>query len=346
MEDESYFAVRNDWLEQAVGRTELLGGISATERAGVLRVALGVAEQATAELNRYPAVAEVEAQTVRIPAVAIACVAMIPDLGRRAQVDLTLLELGLYVFDDILDRVLGGYRIAELTSFAADCLRAAAGMPTGRTLTGDITDETVVMIGDSSAALRSHPPAAWHYDYYLQQLTHGVDAGVQELAWQADHAKWPDYSQYLANGGWSCFGPATVAVLLNLLGPTAPLAEHTGQLQRVAWLVGRCIRLYNDLRSAEREKLDGTPNAVLILCRGSGLSQVEAAARILIEADRYLAELVGLLDTVPTTLREVVGSTVRLVQFARDWYLARELHGFTVDELVELTDELPGESAA
>jgi hypothetical protein len=247
----------------------LLATVPVAERGRLLDVAREVTACCDAWLAEHP--------IVRRPSVTAACALV----STVAMPNLAVAELGLltrwwlWIFgvDDVFDDG------AVPDEWVDDWTRRFV-----RDLPAD-DDPLLAAFGSIHDDLRRYPlypPLARRWRAGMAEIVRGM---LRERRWSGARtpAEQPSYAAYLDNAMTTiAVRPYTVTAAILAGEPAA--AERFDALDPVIRTAARCFRLANDLRSAAREREEGTLNAVSLLqrgfaARGFGDEAAEQAAR-------------------------------------------------------------------
>ncbi|MCK2217163.1 terpene synthase family protein [Actinomadura sp. ATCC 31491] len=346
----AYFTIHNQLADRLLDRSHQLAGVPAGDRDAVLATALDAVPRAAALLRPYNRLfPDGDSSASRLAFSCLSAAATFPraDAGRVA--DLGTLTTILFGVDDIADGITGG-----ITDGPAGGV--AGGLTAG---SGGVSPDGVAELFDRmAAALAGSPPptgdgpvgealrawSAWCERWYghaasagyapvlADQLSIAGAAMARERAWATGERPWPGYEPYLANGRITILYHAWWLAALPLCGPPGAPEEHWRALEPVLDLGAACLRLANDLRTFERERREGKPNAVLILERG-GLDVPAAVERVKGHLAGLGRELAAGLAALPAALAGAADGQRRSVAFNGGWYLARDTHAYTVRDL-------------
>jgi hypothetical protein len=248
--------------------SRLLVTVPVAERRRLLDVARQVTACCDAWLVDFP--------IVRRPSVTAACALV----STVAMPGLTVARLGLltrwwlWIFgvDDVFDDpAVPDERVEEWT---------------GRFLRDPAADDPLLAafgsIHDDLRRYPLYPPLSRRWRDGMAEIVRGMS---RERRWSRARtpADQPSYATYLDNATTTiAVRPYTVTAAI--LADEPPAADLFAALDPVISTAARCFRLANDLRSAARERAEGTLNAVSLLhrdfaARGLGDAAAERAAR-------------------------------------------------------------------
>jgi hypothetical protein len=233
--------------------SRLLATVPVAGRQRLLDVARQVTACCDAWLAEYP--------IVRRPSVTAACalvstVAM-PSLPVAGLGLLTRWWLWIFGVDDLFDDpAVPDERVAGWTD------RFVRDLPAGE-------DPLLAAFGSIQSDLCRYPlyrPLSERWRAGMAEIVRGM---AQERRWSRapTPAEQPSYAAYLDNAMTTiAMRPYTITAAILADEPAA--AERFAELDPVTRTAARCFRLANDLRSASREREEGTLNAVSLLQRG------------------------------------------------------------------------------
>jgi hypothetical protein len=235
-----------------------------------------------------------------------------------------------------MDGVFAGYSIDRLTALTD--LMAAIGERHPVEPVEELTEPERQVLGafrDCFARIGSYPAFAWAGPYLAGHWRRCFEAMLQESRWRLDLDPPPNLSEYLDNAVPSLFGPLYYASLVAMSDlPPLSISDLTSW-DKAAYLSTLAIRLCNDLRTAERERAEGGPNAVDLIIH-SGHTEAQAVQILVAAVDAALADLGGAIDALPASLTVHGSALRRSTRFACDWYLARDTHGLNARQLRRL----------
>jgi hypothetical protein len=181
---------------------------------------------------------------------------------------------------------------------------------------------------------------AQEYEYGLQyDAAHGSDS-------------LPSLDEYLQNGIHSIglpFWTSTVLILLQ----DASVIQHFKPIDQAIEYAGAAVRLYNDVRSLDKEIQEGGINSILIqyhtiletspsISREAALA--EARQRILQLADAYAQRCYDLVGQLQTTSGQFEETTTRIVAFHAYFY-GRSEYDYHTTSRAAAYEILSGESS-
>lgn len=347
----AYFGIRNDLADRLLKGSHQLAGVPERDRGAVLRAALDAVPEAAGLLRPFPVLfADGESSASRLAFSCLSAAATFP-LARRDQIaELGALTAILFGLDDIADGIAGDWSDRDFTAFITR-LRAMSTDPpftdppfTDPPLTGPLFAAAPEPAAEGPieqvlgawqawcARFHGHAGAAVHAPNLGRQLELAGAAMVRERAWAAGRAPWPEYGDYLANGLLTILYPTWWAAALVIRGPVPAEAVRWASIEPATHLGAACMRLANDIRTFEREKAEGKPNSISIL-EHAGTDTARAVTKVSAHIGELDAEFGAALADLPADLAEIAEGQRRSVSFNGRWYLARDTHAYTVQEL-------------
>jgi hypothetical protein len=323
-----------------------VSGIPVLDRPQVLQVAQAVLPSVMEWIKPYPVILP-----LRVSSTCLACAAMSPYAPQEAIVLSAAFSLVVFALDDVVDGVIGSYSEVELDQWLgkwAEVVQLEGKLSFELENSGSIlspAEQVTVSLARFCRELKNFPGASTLYPFFSNLFTSIIESTRIELNWQQQfkhRGSYPHYSEYLANGQFSIAAPGVVVGLLIMTSPADPGSE-LALLKEVALGCGKIIRLANDLRSYEREKLEQKPNSLSILMHKAGLSEEQAEALVLEETAAAIKRLHDLVERLPSTLRDWGDSVKRLAWFSKDWYQVREFHDFSKEQLAALSSSKTGQ---
>ncbi len=164
-----------------------------------------------------------------------------------------------------------------------------------------------------------------------------MEGMLQEFNWQLNYQKrgaaaLPALQTYLKFGRYSVGGPPHIWATI-LVGQDPTLQNYLAELLHMEEIASTCIRLANDLQSAEKEQAEGNINSLLILSHDASQKNrrqmqgsPEEAVRKMMKAG--LAELRDLVETPVTRSGDPEKSIYHVARFVCDFYGAYDFHTF------------------
>jgi hypothetical protein len=249
--------------------------------------------------------------------------------------------MAILALDDLMDGELGQFDAAELADLADRCVHAlrATAEITPEPGTGTFADQTVAAFAQCGRFIRQaqqkvlgvRDDAA--YAWFVEASAGSVACFVQESSWRFGTQSWPGLAEYTLCGKTSIFVHAYVAGVLAITGPTNLSDAHRAQVEETSLRGGLAMRLYNDMRTAERERQLGQPNAVLLLEELAGVAPDDARAMVEAWARRALVDFLDAVGTLP----QVLGPAIRVIRtcvlFMCQWYTHGNVEDLSEQEL-------------
>ncbi|MGV9304087.1 terpene synthase family protein [Nonomuraea sp. NPDC003727] len=338
---EAYFGIRNDLADRLLTGSHQLAGVPAEDREVVLRAALDAADEAAALLRPYPVLyADGRSSASRLAFSCLSAAATFPHARRDQIADLGALTTILFGVDDIADSIAGQWSEPEVAAFFTEL----PAILTGRShADGSESPPAQVLSAWAQWCRRLHdrPGASVHVPALARQLQLAGEAMNRERAWAARRQPWPSYDAYLANGMLTILYHSWWSAALIVCGPEPAEAAHWTAIEPATDLGASCLRLANDIRTFQREKAEGKPNAVSILER-AGMTATAAIPRIAAHIDTLEADFTAELAKLPAELAGIADGQNRSVAFNGRWYMARDTHAYTVGDLAADTAEAGG----
>jgi hypothetical protein len=229
---------------------------------------------------------------IRIPAIALHNVAIMPQLNILASALIVKLTLWIFGIDDVIDdrRV----SLEELgQGLAQRWCRIASGDPYAET---DGGDQLAAMLGEIRKELSGYPlfkslDAEWSAHVRLL-----IESGVRQyqyaLEYEAHGPKaLPTLDEYLQNGIYT-IGIPWWALTLAIVLDDSSIMKHGGVMEEVARSTSAAVRLYNDVQSLDKELQENNVSSVIIkyheiLDRNSHVTEESALS----EAKQYIWQM-------------------------------------------------------
>ncbi|MEU7898893.1 terpene synthase family protein [Nonomuraea sp. NPDC049152] len=329
---ETYFGIRNDLADRLLKGSHQLAGVPSQDRGVVLRAALGAVPEAAALLRPYPVLfADGEGSASRLAFSCLSAAATFPRAHRDQIADLGALTAILFGVDDIADSIAGQWSEHDFAAFFAE-LPAILSGDANADPSGGPAGQILAAWAQWCARFHGYAGAALHAPNLARQLELAGAAMTKERAWASARQPWPSYEDYLANGMLTILYPTWWSAALAICGPVLADAAHWTSIEPVTHLGASCVRLANDIRTFEREKVEGKPNSISILER-AGMSAASAVARVAAHIDELEVAFEAELVDVPAELEKIAEGQRRSVSFNGRWYMARDTHAYTVHDL-------------
>lgn len=245
--------------------------------------------------------------------------------------------LWVFAVDDVFDDPCSSD--ADIARMVSSVLPAVRGEPWGRRGAHALA----VMAREVREDLTRYPTFDRLQVKWADVVSRMIDGMSLERAWQLDRrrgsAALPRYADYVGSGGHSVGAHASAWTSIITLGD-ASAAEHIDSLHDIVSASAVVVRLANDLRSHEKEVLEGNVNSIVILSDrlvrgGQSPAEAELRARALVRAeiDAALARVDALLRAPGTDTGQperVVAATAHL---AGAFYERHDFHTFDAGEI-------------
>jgi hypothetical protein len=313
------------------------------ERTHILDLAEQVLEQTVTWARAYPIMGRHTDQHSRMAFVALCSAYADPDASVERIFHSSILRLSIFAFDDVMDGVFHDRDYPDLETFAEHCNAAWTGhRPSSPPPTRPEERNILACHRDIASRVADYPAHRWAHQHLATHWDRYCDASLQESRWRLGLEPMPDIEQFLAT--------TTVCVAVGVLTSAELAMTELPQLDsadlaacdKAANLASIATRLYNDLRSIAREQLSGAHNTISRHI-DAGATLGEAVLTVQTMGERARDDLATAVAQLPEPLTDLGRSLLRRTQFACDWYLSGEMHGFTGDDLKKLR-ALPGSS--
>ena len=229
---------------------------------------------------------------IRIPAIALHNVAIMPQLNILASALIGKLTLWIFGIDDVIDdrRV----SLEELRQgLAQRWCQIASGDSYAET---DDGDQLAAMLGEIRKELSGYPlfkslSAEWSTNVRLL-----IESGVRQyqyaLEYEAHGPKaLPTLDEYLQNGIYT-IGIPWWALTLAIVLDDSSVMEHWGVMEEVARSTSAAVRLYNDVQSLDKELQENNVSSVIIKYHGIlGRNSQVTEESSLSEAKQYIWQM-------------------------------------------------------
>ncbi len=343
-------------LEKPNSKTEI-SSVPAEQREGVVLNARLLYPIVADRVKAFPVILP-----QRIPSV---CLSSSAAFGSQMSIEmgaqLSFLSLTAFAIDDIADGAVGGYtneQVEDLLMLYSHIVKSGGTTDERyphllKQFTTINDSQSGIQLADALAKIcqkiKVFPGAKTYYSLFAKYLDLCIEGMRLELHWQQNFIKariCPTYEQYLSNGRVSTGMPAILAGLLMMIAQPTDISKFNSSqfptleklLDELLLNYGASVRLQNDIRSFEREKLEQKPNSISILMSSCNLSEKEARERVKKQADAYQEKAYLLLPLIPENLQIWGECTQRLSRFAQDFYLIREFHDFSLEMLSQFVD--------
>ncbi|MFC0112524.1 terpene synthase family protein [Kibdelosporangium aridum] len=325
-----YFRIVNTTLDDTLDSTRPLAGIRPENLDDVAKIAGRLVPHVAQWAGKYPLMGGVGDAGSRIVFACLSSATAFPHRSLDELVDWSALALTLFALDDVMDGVVLDYSLEQLVQFTEMCLAVGKGnAPTPADRVSDPEAQVLAALRECSGRFAKYPAYAKLQGYVTERWNRCFTAMCQESRWRLHGEPPPTLDDYLANAVWSFFVPLYFAVATTTLDPDDLSEDALGTWDKVMHVGSRAMRLCNDLRSAERERAEGSLNALALLTR-SGHTEPDAIAAILAEVHESLAELDARIAELQPSLARIAGALLRTTHFYCSWCLARDTHGLTI----------------
>lgn len=303
----------------------------------MLRTALDAVPEGAELVRPYPnLLADGDSGASRLAFSCLSAAATFPRARPEQIADLGTMITILFGFDDIADNIAGQWSHHDISDFFRQLCVMVSGEP-ARVNAEDALGQGLRVWEAWCARFRGHAGAAAHAANLREQLELAGAAMMRERRWAAGEEPWPAYDEYVSNGSLTILYPTWWAAALAICGPAPADAGHWDAIARVTSLGAACMRLVNDIRTFERERSEGKPSSVLILER-AGLPTEAAVKRVFAHYAELHAAFLAALEELPAPLAGIAEGQRRNVAFNGGWYMARDTHAYTVQELAKDVD--------
>jgi hypothetical protein len=276
-----------------------LSALPAAERHSVLDRTAAVTAASERWLRDYPVVRRPSVTA----AVALAATVGMPSLDDRGLTLLTRWWLWIFGIDDRFDDP--AVPDAELVEWSDRFVDCVGGAPER-----DEPDLLLAALGSIRLDLARYPLSPRLGPAWRRAMSEVVAGMLVERRWHAGlaHGDLPGYDGYLANA-LRTISVRPYAMTACVLAGERAAAVDFDRLDPMIEAAARCFRLANDIRSDERERAEGKPNAVWLLQRelmaaGMPASWAMEAARARLRAERAadLARLDAMREAAPASV--------------------------------------------
>jgi hypothetical protein len=346
MNREHYFDVRNSTLGEILpDGVDPLSGIDQAHRGEVLEIAVQVFNRTSEWITSYPFMGNSEAMSNRALWCSLYGAATFREGTLSQAVDIAALTMVIFSLDDLMDGVLADRSRSELDKFARTC----KAVP----FNGNIENEDIDSIEggilgacvDIFSRFSRYPAYSWAQGYLAGHWARCVEGMRQETLWRLRAAPLPTFEQYIENGAQSIFSTFVSAIFITMWDLSELDQQVLSAWDEANLHIALTIRLYNDLRTAEREAVEGTPNAYSLLLEGGGTPK-HAVERLLATA----GEEIEAFSFAASKFEQSLAASTRTVRCSTDfsccWYIARDTHHVTLRELAHLVSISGGSGAS
>lgn len=267
-------------------------------------------------------------RTTRIPAAALVAAMALPRIPLADSLLVAQMMLWIFAVDDRADERM--VTLAELRRKTEQwCLIANHGA--GNNDDGD--DLAAILLEMRRELSKSHLFEPLR-EYWVSRLRLLGKTMIQEyqdgLKYDTTHGtnSLPSLDEYLHNGIHSIglpFWKSTVLILLR----DASVIQHFKPINRAIEYAGAAVRLYNDVRSLDKEIREGNINSIIIKYHATletipSISRKEALAEarqhVLQLADSYAQRCHDQVGQIETTSGQFEEATIRIVAFHAYFY--------------------------
>jgi hypothetical protein len=283
----------------------------------------------------------------RIPSVALLTAAVVPRIALLDSLLLAKLILLIFGIDDMADeRVV---TLAELQQKAEQWYWIANHGPSSEI---DDSNEPTAILLELRAELSKFRLFEPLREYWSSSARRLFEAMAQEYQYGLQYSaggtrSLPSLDEYLSWGLYSISVPFWVLTVLIVLGEPS-VVEHFKPIDEAIKCAGAAIRLFNDLRTFDREQKEGNINAVVItyhamLDRDTNATEESALS----EAKQYVSQLadsyaqrcydlVGQIQTESRQLEEIIS---RVVAFNAYFYSEHDYHITSLAEIYKILND-------
>ncbi|MCC2280930.1 terpene synthase family protein [Streptomyces sp. ET3-23] len=266
-----------------------------------------------------------------------------PDGPIELIVDCSVFLITTFAYDDLMDGVYLGLGYDELETLSRECAKLGSTIPGSQqnSLPPRLAwpaQQVYAAYQDCFRRLSGYPAYQWASAYLAKHWQRGFEAMLQESRWRLGIDTMPGLIQYLNQAIPSLYGPLFYAswVVMKNLPPMS--ARDLDSWDHAAYLSSLAIRLCNDLRTAEREITENSPNTLSLLAReGQTPKQISHAVQKAVK-DATI-DLGTAVNAFPEPLAELGSALQNSTRFSCEWYLARDTHGLTTYQLREILTE-------
>lgn len=272
----------------------------------------------------------------RVVPLAISITAAAPFSPPAALVSAARVSLWVFALDDAIDEE---WRSPDETrELARNCRQVLRG---GSVARGE--DPFLDALAAVRDDLTSYPLFRELGPVWADALRGTIDGMLREDAWRVAYregsADLPSYPAYVANGRYSIGGPPHVwATILTIGDLSTP--RHLARLRQMERRASICVRLSNDLRSAEKERREGKLNALVLLGaeneqRGMRpeFARLAAERRVRADIEAEVRRLIRMREAPVTRTGRPEAATADIAQFVSEFYQAHDYHTFSQESV-------------
>lgn len=286
-------------------------------------------------------------RTIRIPTVALVTATVLPRLSISDALTVAQVTLWIFEVDDKADKRI--FTLEEMRRRAEQWCSIANRGPSNKV---DDSDElTAILLEIRKELSKSHLFEPLR-EYWANSVRCLIETMTQEyqygLQYNAHGAcALPSLHKYLHDDSLGMYlWQSAVLILLR----DSSVIEHFGPISKVIKYAGVAIRLYNDVRTCDKEIREGGINSILIMYHtmlGRNLSiakenvLTKAKQYVLQLADSYAQRCYDLVGQLQTDSGQFEETTYRLVAFHAYFYGHSE-HDYHTTSLAEAYEMLSG----
>jgi hypothetical protein len=298
------------------------------QRGRILDMAAHLADRLVQWAAQYPGMRKERALPLAISVCAAAPFCDLDALAATAKV-----SLFVFALDDFFDE--GGLPSQDLRRHGEQLCRVATGQVGPRT-GGEPLQRALFACRD---LLARYPLYSQLGDRWETAVCATMKGMVQEASWSEATRRdgvtaLPPLDEYLATGRYSIGGPPHIwSALITIGDPSTP--RHLDRLEAMEALASTCIRLANDLRSHEKELLEGKINALRILGNllesepGSMAHKMAAEAAVRREMSGRLQQLEKYRARPVTLSGQPEAAIADIAFFVTEFYSRHDFHTFS-----------------
>lgn len=322
--------------------------LSGEEKLRITETTMTLAEMLQDWVPHYPIL-----RPPRIPmaalSTALAFASAVPQLPAADYLPLSKMTLWIFGVDDITDERL--ITLADIQRQAKNWYAIAKDGACDGNKSADNGELTTILWEMRDKLSNSHLFEPLHEQWasslqdvlvgILQEYQYGLDYtahGVQLL---------PSLDEYLHYGRCSIGVPGWALTALIILGDPAA-KENFESAREAIHYAGAAIRLYNDLKSFDREVLEGNINSIVILHAGLQSKKdpyateasllAEAKQSVLQLADSYAQKCYDLTERLQTGSRQFQEAIARTVSFHAYFYEEHDYHLTSLADIKAMFD--------
>lgn len=348
---EAYFELKRT-LKNPVAVSEL-SGIPAADRTHVVQTALSIYP----EVENWVEQSGLVTLKQRVAATCLATVATMPCVETSVLVKASIFGLIMFAGDDVTDAVIGAQTLEQQEAMLTLLIEITKSG--GNSTYLDYPDITKVFPiindvqvwaqvanawGNFCQEVKKCQSASLYYWFFAKRTELDLEATRTDLRWSQaiiQKGTYPNYEQYLRNSCQSITTSIYLSLLLTMVGepvgsefsPPPPYTNLETLMNEVLLISGLGVRLANDIRSIERDRMEMKINAIHILMNTQGLSEKEAEAFLFEEMYISLKKLDEPISLLPSSLSTWGDMIRRLTWFSCILYHTREFHQLSKEML-------------